>query len=221
MLVLALAVGICPAAFAEDISTMQAKSPERVVSATTMMPGATVDFVDSTLVNGGGIQPYGEVNEVYDHSYYVFDHGAISKYDVGPREKDKFIISVARGATASLKTKVEVNATIQFGASVSIDIKEVIAGGFKMDLSAGFTYEWEVGRTFSGPDTNSQYDSCSYYGAVNYDQYSCYIKRYDVYKRYNGNAYLQDVTYYRGVSTINNVKVPKAVEYSVFSNQAR
>lgn len=186
---------------------------ERVVKTAEVYEGATVRFIDETLKDKVSIQ--GVIHEEYDYSYYVFDHYAISAYSVGPRCNDIFLISVAKGATKTLTQKKEVSATVTFGQSLEVGLENVIKLGVTGNQSGTVTGSWEVGLQFTGPSESSSYNSYSYYGAVNYDRYTCYVKRYDVYKVYNGTIYSYDETYYNGMETVSNVNVPKAVEYSV------
>lgn len=193
-----------------DLSVVAVYTPDEVL-------GAKVTFIDSTLINNdSGSSPLGIISEEYDHSYYVYDHRAISQHDVGPRENEVFIISVAAGATKTLERTKTVSGTIKFDASGTIPsaLKKVINIGLGLSASGTYTYSWKVGETFSGP-TEPGYNTISYYGAINYDLFSCYVQRYDVYKVYDGSSYVKDVEYYVGLTTINNVKVPKAIEYSV------
>ncbi len=188
---------------------------ERVVKQAEENKGATVNFVDESLINNNGvISPYGATHEEYSHSYYVYSHKTISANSVGPRHNDVFLISVARDASASLTQRKEVSGTVTFEQSVELDIENVIKLGATGSRSGTITGSWEIGRVFNGP-TDPKYNSNSFYGAINYDLATCYVKRYDVYKLYSGTAYVNDVTYYIGLKAVSNVKIPKAVEYVV------
>ena len=179
--------------------------------------GDILPFVDPSLQGvSKTIQPHGEITEEYDHSYYTIKTYAITAYDVGPREKDVFLISIARGETDSLKNSVTLTATASFNASVSATAKQVICGELGLTASGGFSTTWEIGRTFIGPD--APYNSRTYYGAINYDRYSFTLKRYDIYKVYNGTSYVKDVEYYVGEESVS-LKCPKPANYSVDSIQ--
>lgn len=175
-----------------------------------------VIFVDPKLVQTAASR--GVPEEVYDHSYYIFSHRTISAYDVGPRQDDKFLISVARGATKTLENDVTVHGSISYTNSVEAEIKKLINVGLELTTSGGFSFTWTKGSVYSGPES-AEYNSYSYYGAVNFDTCSCYLERYDVYKLYNGSAHIKDITYYKGYETVNDVNVPKEVEYSIPSVQ--
>lgn len=173
-------------------------------------------FVDEGLGNCA-IAPYGNVEEVYDYSYYEFDYASITANDVGPRHSDIFLLSVARGATETIKTEKSVSGKIQFSGTVDTKVKSVINLAFKLEADGTYTETWSNTKVYSGPD--APYNSRSYYGAINYDEYTCYVKKYDVYKVYNGNSYINDVQYFGGTVAYESVKVPKAVEYAVDSLQ--
>ena len=72
--------------------------------------------------------------------------------------------------------------------------------------------EGGVGKVFEGP--SAPYNTRSYFGAIDYEQVSYVVERYDVYKVYNGTSYMYDVDYYVGLET-HVLKLPIQVEYSV------
>ena len=177
---------------------------------------AKVVFVDPELAQTAVSR--GVPEEVYDHSYYKYSHKTISDHDVGPRLDDKFLVSVARGETKNLEQNITVHGSISYTNSVDAEIKKLINVGLELTTSGGFSYTWTKGSTYSVP-IDAEYNSYSFYGAVNFDTCSCYLERYDVYKLYNGSAYIKDITYYKGYEIVNEVNVPKKVSYSVGSMQ--
>lgn len=222
ILAFALTANLSAPAFAAENTTDNISSIElpsgRVVFTSAGNPDARVYFVDPTLMKDDSIQPLGEQHEEYSHSYYVYSHKTMSKDNVGPRENDKFLISVARGATKKLTSSVSISATVEIGVNVGLDIEQVINWGVTGNLSGTKTYTWGRETTYSGPD--APYNSRSYYAAVNYDLYTCYVTRYDVYTIYNGSSPTLDTVEYKvGLIDVENVKIPKPAEYSIDSIQ--
>ena len=201
---------------ATDVPETKINDPVTVATFTDENRGATISFIDTNLQKKNLITPYGEVNEVYDHTDYVYNYSAISSYDVGPRNNDKFLLSVARGSTKSLTSAVDVSGTVSVSGNVEGKIAEVIKLGMTSSVSGTLKFTWTTNRVFIGPD--APYNSRSYYGAINYDNYTCYVTKVDYYKRYNGVTYMGMVNYSSNI-TVSNVKKPKGVEYSVDSKQ--
>lgn len=222
ILALALATNLSAPAFAVENTTDNISSIElpsgHVVFTSAGDPDARVYFVDPALMKDNGIQPLGEQHEVYDHSYYVYSHKTMTADNVGPRENDRFLISVARGATKKLTSTVSVSGTVGIEVNVGIDIEEVIKIGVTGNASGTKTFTWGRETTYSGPD--APYNSRSYYAAINYDIYTCYVTRYDVYTIYNGSSpTLNTVEYKVGLIAVEDVKVPRPAEYSIDSIQ--
>ncbi|SNX53256.1 hypothetical protein [Thermoanaerobacterium sp. RBIITD] len=223
LLLIAVFLSISSFSFAFALGVAIPNSEEKVLGKPTDKVGTIVTFVDanlsktSPLVTNNLVYPMGTIHEGYDHSYYYYDHSAIYAYNVGPRCNDIFLISVARGTTKTLTTTKTVSGTIVFTTSVEAGIQDVVKAGFGLTSSGTYTYTWSLTQQFTGPP--APYNSRDYYGAINYDLYSVYVKRYDVYRVYNGNAMTGYNTYYQGLTTVNGVKIPKAVQYSVDSIQ--
>jgi len=220
VLVLAMSFAISVPAFAANTDNLTFN--EVVVGSPKENVGATLTFIDHSLSKNRQalsvaskyniVVPMAEPHEEYDHSYYTYDHRAISSYNVGPRINDVFLISVARGNTKTLSSTKTISGTISFTGSVDAKIKSVVSIGVGLTASGTYTKTWSTTQQFSGP--SAPYNSRDYYGAINFDLYSCYVIRYDVYRQYNGSAYTGNRTYNRGITTVSGVKVPKAVEYS-------
>jgi hypothetical protein len=135
----------------------------------------------------------------------------ITDYNVGPREKDIFLVSVPKGSTRTITGTKSVSATVSYQGSVSADIMKVINISLTNEISGSFSYTWSTSVYYSGPDGN--YTTRDYYGAIQYDQYNSVVSRYDVYDVWQGTVYLGEQTVYAGDTNINGVKKPKNIEY--------
>jgi len=180
--------------------------------------GATISCIDPNLQypTNNLITPYGTINEVYDHTEYTYNYSSITAYDVGPGNNDKFLLSVARGGTDSLKKDVDVSGTLTISGSVEAKVQELIKIGLTSTASGTLKFTWSTTKVFVGPE--APYNSRSYYAAINYDQYTSYLTKTDYYKQYNGTTYTGMVGYSSQI-TVTGVKKPKGVEYSVDSIQ--
>jgi len=209
-----------PAIAATKDGVLKTKISDEVTVATYTNEnrGATIGCIDPNLQNPTNniITPYGVVNEVYDHTEYVYNYSAITAYDVGPRNSDKFLLSVARGATKSLTNSVDVSGTLTVSGSVEAKVVDVIKLGLTDSVSGTLKFTWSTTREFVGPE--APYNSRSYYAAINYDQYTSYVTKTDYYKQYNGVTYMGMVGYSTQL-TVTGVKKPKGVEYCVDSIQ--
>lgn len=206
------------AASKDDVPKTKISDEITVATYTEENHGATVSFIDPNLQNPNNnrITPNAVINEVYDHTEYIYCYSSITSYDVGPRNSDKFLLSVARGETKSLSKAVDVSGTLSFSGSVEANVAEVIKLGLTSNVSGTIKFTWSTNRVFEGP--KAPYNSRSYYAAINYDQYTSLVKRIDFYKEYNGVVYMGMTSYPTDI-TVSGVKRPKGVEYCVDSIQ--
>ncbi len=200
--------------FAESAENPNNPDNEKVVNEPIGILGATVKFYDPTLLKekSSSISPMGVIHEEYDHSYFSFDHSAISSYNVGPRSNDIFLLSVARGQTLTLSYSKTISGSVEFSMNFSAPLKEVINIGLVGKASGTYSYTYNTTDQYVGP--SAPYNSRDYYGAINYDLYTCYVNQYNVYRVYNGNTVVGYETYYQGILPVSDVKGPKAVLYS-------
>ncbi len=186
-------------------------------------PGATVSFIDSKLFStqtsqdSNKISPMGVITEVYDHSYYVYQYNTINSYNVGPRDHDTFLLSVARGMTLNLSQSRTISTTLSFSGSVEANMASCIKLGVTGNTSGTQSFTWSTSMNFVGPD--APYNSRSYYAALNYDSTTCYLQRYDVYAQYNGPLFTGYIEYNNGTTSVSGVKIAHAVTYNIDSIQ--
>lgn len=190
-------------------------STDYTVSVPTEQIGASIDFIDENLVEKG-VSTYAAIREVYSHSKYVYLSSSITSFDVGPRNSDIFLISVAKGASVSLQSNKTVSGSVQFDASVSTPLKTVLNKGLGLSVSGSFSHTFSKTKVYSGPTGN--YNTRSYYGAINYDIRSSTVAVYEVYDVYVGSVFSHTITKSAPNKVIKNIKVPKAVEYSRDAN---
>lgn len=178
------------------------KAPENI--------GASVDFIDETKVpKPTAIVPFGLITEKYSHSTYTYYSSSITKYNVGPRQNDKFLISVAKGQTKKLTHTVSVSGSVEVGGDNAI--VKAVKLGLAGKVSGSITYTYDTSTSYSGP---SKGDHRDYYGAIQYDLVQVKLKKYDVYNVYNGGIKTGTKTVYDKLVTSSNVKQPKAITYS-------
>ena len=186
------------------------------------IPNASVDFIDLAKVKEGprvvktngsdDIGTLGVITERYTHSTYTYSHHTISAYDVGPRSNDKFLLSVANGQTRSLTHSVNISGTVSFEATASAKVKSVINLGLTGSASGTMGYTYTTSTGYTGP--SSPYTNRDYYGAIQFDRYSTYVKVTDHYDVYNGTIRTGTTTHSGGTITTHGVKKPKAITYS-------
>ncbi|MCX7904160.1 MAG: hypothetical protein N2486_06580 [Caloramator sp.] len=189
------------------------ENPEVRGYSTPVTLGTRVEFIDLNLANM--VVPQGEIYEVYDHSYYETYSYSITGYSVGPRCNDKFLLSVAKGQTKTITSDISVSGTVTYGGSVGAEIKKCINLSLQGNVSGTFSYTYSKSTLYSGPPEGSQYNCRNYYGAINYDQYSFTLKKYDVYKVYNGGIFVRYETYQAPNVQVTGVKNPINVTYSI------
>ncbi|UDK97112.1 hypothetical protein EYB33_12745 [Lysinibacillus sphaericus] len=211
--------------FVTNVSDASAESVENLEGTTVVQEfevegnqNATVEFIDPDLVGKSrnelskiddSVSPLGVINEVYSYSYYSYGSHSIAAYNVGPISNQKFLVSVARGQTKNISQTVTVSGSVTYEASVEGSLKEVINIGLTGSASGTISYTYSKSESYVGPDApNTTRD---YYGAIQYDLYNTTVKKYDVYKVYNGNVQTGTTTYPGKSTTINNVKKPKAI----------
>jgi len=181
-------------------------------------PNTIVEFTDENLVNSTGetssdITTRGVISEQYDHSTYTLGNQQISEYSCGPLNDQKFIISVPKGQTLTSTTSTTVSGTVSYSASVNATIRNLINVEFTSNVSGTIQREWESGKSYVGPAESSPYNSRQYYAAIDYDLYNIEVSRCDVYKVYNDTAFVR-YEYYYSTEYVDNVKRPKAIQYS-------
>ncbi len=164
----------------------------------------------SSLNNSSDILPLGLIVPEYSHSNYEYVSHQIISHDVGPRINDRFLFSLPGGSSLTLTERVSDTASVSFDFGVEAGIKDVIKLKLGLNASYSKTVESERNKTYTAP---SQFESCSYYSAINYDLYRYTIYKYDIYNKVDqrtGRIY--DKSEYRSVKTID-VKVPKIEIY--------
>ncbi|QDX91833.1 hypothetical protein EEL31_18050 [Brevibacillus laterosporus] len=211
-----LLTSVVPTTFAEESTSIQITNYEQ----SPINYDATVQFTDPQLAGTakpttqGGVSTQGVIREEYSHSYYNFGSAKITDYNLDKRTADTFLISVARGQTVTLGKTVTVSGSIEFNTSVSTEIKKVISLGFDLKANGSYSDSFSSSTTFTGPSESSSKLHRDFYGAIGYDKYTVKLKKYDVYKVYNGNAYMRDETYSAGDITVSSVDRPKKISYS-------
>lgn len=211
---------ISPDVYAKDKSTSEITIVDVYQPEESSEP-AKIEFVDKKLENNKKSKSFstqGEIYEVYDHSYYVYGSQTLRQYDVGPMTNQTFLISVAKGETLTLSNSVTVSGTVSYSYSVEAGIKSVINTQWTGSASGTISKTWGTTETYTGPSETSPYNSRNYYSAAQYDLYNVTVKKYDVYKVYNGGIYYGTQTYYVGSQTVNDVKKPKIIKYSIDTN---
>ncbi len=182
--------------------------------------GATVTFVDESMIeNNSATKARGAIVMQYSHSYYTYVNRSIIAWYVGPRENDVFLCSVAAGKTKQVEEEKTISGSISFTGEVNANIKKTVSLGFGLTASGTYSKTWKTTETFTGP-ADGKYNSYSFYGAIDYDKYTTTVKRYDVYNYVDSNSgtITGTETLYHSTMTIDNVKCPKAVEYSIGDN---
>ncbi|MCT4563420.1 MAG: hypothetical protein N4A68_03695 [Maledivibacter sp.] len=179
-------------------------------------PNAKIKFIDESLKNSS-VKTRGVITEVYDHSYYTVGEKDLREVDCDTYQNKKFLISVARGSTKTLSSSKSVSGTVS--VSGSTEIKSVIKLSLTGSVSGTVSKTWNRGETFSGPSESSSCNTRYFYGCVNYDLYNIEVKKWDVYRIYNGNIDTgKTTTVYGGNEYVDNVKSPKCIEYSIDKN---
>ncbi|OME90021.1 MULTISPECIES: hypothetical protein [Paenibacillus] len=195
---------------AEESTEQEPQWSEEIVVATPEgQPHARIEFIDETKLNQ--TTPFAGDRRVYRSSFSEVAKNTITAYNIGPREKDIFLISVPKGVKKTISDSKSVSASVQYSGSVSATIKSLINIELTGGASGSFSNTWSKTVEYTGPEGN--YTTRDYYGAVNYDQYSTVVKTYDVYDEYLGSAYLGRVNDLVSTQTITGTKKPKAVEY--------
>ncbi|RAP77315.1 hypothetical protein [Paenibacillus montanisoli] len=175
---------------------------------------ARVYFVDNTPQ----AVPFGTERYAYKSSYYQVASNTITAFNVGPRNSDVHLVTVAKGSQKQLTESKTVTGSVQYSGVVSAEIKQVINLTMTNQVSGSYSYTWGTTRVYNGPDGN--FTTRDYYGAINYDQYNTVVvKKYDVYDVYAGTVYLGTETLDGGTTYVNGVKKPHSTEYYVDSNQ--
>jgi hypothetical protein len=184
-------------------------------------PNATVEFIDHEKAKEGKkIKPpaegeigaLGAIYEVYTHSTYEYDSGTITTYNAGPISNQKFLLSVALGQTKTLSHSVGISGTVTYSATISGDLAKVINLGLTSSASGTISYTYNTTTSYSGP--SAPYNTRDYYGAIQFDEYSTKVRKYNHYDTYNGSIKTGSVRYYAGLVTTSRVKKPKAITYS-------
>ena len=169
------------------------------------------EFVDPDLANNSSdLVPYGAIIPQYSHSYYTFSSYSIIDHYVGPREKDKFLFSLAGGESLHFTRTISETASLGFQGSVTVGEKEVICGYLGFNIGGSTTITLEIDQTF---EALTEYESYSYYSAVDYDMYSFILNKYDVYNNVDQTSGKITGTFTESSKVTVNVKVPKIIHY--------
>lgn len=198
---------------ANDIAELTSTGPQENI-------GATVTFIDESLVNDDVANKVrGAIVSQYSHSYYIYvSRSRIASY-VGPRHDDTFLCSMAPGHTKAVEEETKITGSISFTGTVDSKIKKTITAGFGLTVSGTYTKTWKTTDTFTAPNDHT-YNTYSYYGAMDYDEYTTTVKRYDVYNYVDTSSGIITGTedLYHSTININNVKSPREAEYRIGHN---
>ncbi|HLG26525.1 MAG TPA: hypothetical protein VI423_01935 [Paenisporosarcina sp.] len=124
------------------------------------------------------------------------------------------MISVARGSTKNLAYATSISGSVQYAITIDGSLAKVINAGLTGSATGSISFTYTTSTSYAGPDSGSAYNTRDYYKAIQFDNYSTTVKKYNVYNVYNGSVKTGTVTYYAGLITTNNVKKPKAITYS-------
>ena len=177
-----------------------------------------IEFVDPTLSqsNGSATNRAGD-RRVYVSSSIGIGSSQITGYDVGPIQKQTFLLSVPKGKVLQMSSSKSVSGTLSISGTYNQNVLNLIKTTFTGSASGTVSKTWSTTETWSGPPESSSYTTRNYYGAINYDQYNSTCVQYDFYDVYLGNTYLgreTETKYYY----VNGFKVPKPIEYVVDTN---
>ncbi|WP_157721960.1 hypothetical protein [Tumebacillus avium] len=182
---------------------------------------AKVDFIDSKLVGttrfSSGIVVDATYAEEYSHSTYSFVSKSITGYDTKPLINNVFLRSLAPGITIEYTTTQSNTGSVSIGASVEASAASVVKYHFTGNYTGSWTSGTGVKYTLSAP-SNCGCNSYNFYTATGFDTFSTTLKKYDVYNVYSNGIKTGTVTYSSGNINVNNVYVPKQVQYGQKAN---
>lgn len=169
------------------------------------------EFVDLNLVdNNSKVVPCGRIVPEYSHSYYTYSTHVITSYSVGPKEKNKFLFSLAGGQSLHVSKTISESASLGYQRSLTVGEKDVICGYLGFNASGSKTVTLEISQTITAP---SEYESYSYYSAIDYDMYKFTLYKNDVYNNVDQTSGKITGTFTDRSTVIVDVKVPKAIYY--------
>lgn len=156
--------------------------------------------------------------------YYIRDDYEVTGQtnyvmDIGPREKETFLLSVAKGKTLTLTSSKTVSGTLSIAgeAGVASPIAKIISLKFTGSISGTISKTWGTTTSYTGPTGN--FNSRNYYGGINYDGVTALVKITKVYQAFDANGSNRgEVTDTPANVTVSGVKIPKAIEWSVDVN---
>lgn len=204
----------------------QAASPKSATTiteiySTPINDKVTIDFVDESLVGtkkletssqSGVIAPMGVITEVYHHSYYGIRSYSRTGQAVGPRMNEVTYASLARGETRTVTDTTTLTGTVTISGTYNVNAINLVKASISGSVSGSISHTWSTTTTLTGP--NAPYNTRLYSHAVDFDQYSYILNKYDVYYIYNNGSYYSEETYNGGTVTMNAVKKPIFVSYS-------
>ena len=177
----------------------------------------------SVQVNG---YDRGQIVEEYQYSSYTHRGSTRQASNVGPRQNDQFIVSVAKGQTVSITGSKTITGTIEasagYSATLNSSVKKAvlrtIATAFSLSFSGSYSVSKtvSVSNTYSGPGESSAYNTRSYYIATNYDSYNSVVRKIDYYNQVNTTTgeIVGQTSYYTDISCYQ-VKVARPESYSI------
>lgn len=174
------------------------------------------EFIDPELVDkSNSIVPHGAIIPEYSHSYYTYSSHRITSHNVGPREKDRFLFSLAGGESRHYSKTVTESVYLEFQGSVTAGEKDVISATLGFNVGASTTVSLQIDQTFTAPTT---YDTYSYYSAVDYDTYKFTLNKYDVFNNVDQTTGKITGTFTERSTETVYVNVPKIIYYSKKAN---
>jgi hypothetical protein len=232
---------IAPSAFAESVVPIVAEQgtiPESITASITALsdidgqignfkvydtgvnPDARISFVDPAKLaqNDDPVTSRAGDRRVYVKTEYAVGALTLVGNFVGPINNQKFIVSVAKGHTNQASQTVTVSGSLQVTGSYNQNVLGLIKASLNVQASGSVSKTYNTTDTWTGPEASSPYNSRSYYGAIDYDQYNITITQYDYYDEYLGSSYLGRVAQVAGYIYANNTKKPINIEYSVDRN---
>lgn len=151
----------------------------------------------------------------YVYSYYRVASSRIVKYDSKSIINSKFLLSVARGQTEEITTRVTTTGAIAFSASVEAKMKEAIGAKVGANSKYSITVSVEKKTSFTFPQ-NATGNYVSFYVGVGFDEHEFRLQRYDVYQKSQGSAGLGTGFEHRKAGIfVRDAHIPKKVVYSV------
>lgn len=119
----------------------------------------------------------------YLYTTYTVDHTEMMGHNVKPYINHKVLISLTKGASGTLKKSVTIKGSIKIDGSATIEMKNAISSYFGLSLLGEYSETFEKGYSFEWPEEyNGKYKTCTYYGAVGYDEHKVVLKKTEIWQ---------------------------------------